>query len=70
MSSVTSTQVKVDPLKGSSNYEAWKRVIEAVLICEDLWEIVASESKEPEQPNTATAVTTQDGRTVHDPVAL
>ena len=31
---------------------------------------MAGESKEPEQPNTATAVTTQDGRMVHDPVVL
>ena len=31
---------------------------------------MAGESKEPEQPNTATAVTTQDGGTVHDLVVL
>ena len=54
MSSVTSTRVKIDTLECSSNYEAWKQVIEAVLIREELWEIVIGEPKEPELPEAAT----------------
>src|SRR2546430_12573059 len=57
----TSTHVHIDPLEGSSNYEDWKRVIEAVLIREDVLEIVTGESKEPELPPEPTPSSSTSG---------
>jgi Domain of unknown function (DUF4219) len=41
----STAKFRIDPLEGSVNYETWSHVLKAVLIREDLWEIVDSQSK-------------------------
>ncbi|KAI9784189.1 MAG: hypothetical protein M1839_002695 [Geoglossum umbratile] len=69
MSSIA--QVKIVPLRGLTDYGPWKRLIEAVLIREDLWDIVCGKTKEPPlslEQSSPTQVGTTDSGTA-DPAA-
>jgi gag-polypeptide of LTR copia-type/Domain of unknown function (DUF4219) len=66
----STAKFRIDPLEGSANYKAWSRVLKAVLIREDLWEIVDGQSKAPTPPAVASTdptsiqLTTEANKTV------
>ena len=51
-SSILSNLVKIQKLKGRSNYQSWKSMMEGVLELEGLWDIVSGNRPRPSGTET------------------